>query len=203
MDPNQMIGTPTRVPEYRLEIIPKSFSQPSQSEKTHDQSKEIFSKYPPNSIITKLSSTLEIKQYWLLSEWEIPCQFSKFIRPNFPDKSHLDPYNKKPNIQLINSTFHNVRGKFDLWGTPREEGRWKKIVTENLTLDWVEKNIEVLYPAEERFAISRLDGIVLWKQSKEKKYQLHEGNHRISTWLAIQNPKNLPATIFIGKPKKK
>jgi hypothetical protein len=50
-----------------------------------------------------------------------------------------------------------------------------------------------------------LKGIVLWrdKESKSsKKYQLYEGNHRVSAWLAAQIPGSLPAVIFVGKPAK-
>ncbi|MBA3283670.1 MAG: hypothetical protein H0U27_01240 [Nitrosopumilus sp.] len=158
-----------------------------------------------SSTVTKLNSTFEIKQIWLYNEWASECQFSKFIRPNFPFRSDLDPKNQSPNIELIQSTFHNVRGKWDLWQSPREEARWKKIEVQDLKLDWVMKNVEVLYPSKEHFEVAELKGIVLWddkKPNNNKKYKLYEGNHRISAWLSAQTPESLPAILFIGKPAK-
>ncbi|MBA3814923.1 MAG: hypothetical protein H0X29_00050 [Parachlamydiaceae bacterium] len=165
----------------------------------------LTTKYPANSTVKKLNSTLEIKQSWLHSEWAPECQFSKFIQPKFPDRDELHPKNKLPNIELIQSTFHNVRGKWALWQAPREEGRWKKVETADLKLDWVLKNVEVLYPSKDEFPVNELDGIILWKDNFNKdgkRYKLYEGNHRISAWIAAQKPLSLPATIFIGKPKK-
>lgn len=164
-----------------------------------------FAKYPLNSTVTKLNSTFEIKQFWLYNEWALECQFSKSIHPNFPNRSDLDPKNQNPNTELILSTFYNVRGKWALWQSPREEARWKKIEVPDLKLDWVMKNVEVLYPSKEQFEVAELKGIVLWddkKSNNNKRYQLYEGNHRISAWLAAQTPKSLPAVIFIGKPAK-
>lgn len=160
--------------------------------------------YPPESTVTKLTSTLPIKQVWLYSEWDPNCQFSRYIQPFFPDRSALTPTNLSPDVGLIQSVFENVRGKYLLWQSPKEEARWKKVETSTLTLDWVRENVEVLYPAQARFPISELNGIVLWKESGSggKKYKLLEGNHRISAWLAAQIPFSLPAVIFIGKPKK-
>lgn len=154
--------------------------------------------------VTKLDSTLEIKKTWLYNEWAPECQFSKGIRSNFPNRSDLDPKYTHPNIDLIQSTFHSVRGKWLLWQSPREEGRWRKVEVADLKLDWVLKNVEVLYPVKEQFSVSELNGIVLWddKSNSDKRYKLYEGNHRISAWLASQTPQSLPATIFIGKPKK-
>lgn len=119
-----------------------------------------------------------------------------------PNRSDLDPTNPLPNIGLIESTFHAVRGAYTLWQSPREKGRWKKIETAALTLNWISENVEVVYPSPDRFEVSELKGIVLWKDSGDKKYKLYEGNHRISAWLAAQTPKSLPAVIFIGKPAK-
>src|SRR5262249_33926810 len=131
--------------------------------------------------------------------------FSKYIRPNFPNRSDLDPKNQNPNKELIQSTFHDVRGKWSLWQSPREQARWKKIEVPHLKLDWVIQNVEVLYPTKEQFEISELKGIVLWKDkdsNSSKRYKLYEGNHRISAWLAAKTPSSLPALIFIGKPAK-
>ncbi|MBS0654940.1 MAG: hypothetical protein JSR46_04110 [Verrucomicrobia bacterium] len=172
----------------------------------HSHSEESLTelKYPPNATVTSLNSTLEIKRVWLHSEWAPECQFSRYICPSFPERRALAADNKNINTELIQSVFHNVRGKFALWGSLREEGRWKKVVVLELSLDWVTNNVHILYPAQERFSVSELNGIVLWrdKSSGEKRYQLHEGNHRISAWLAAQSPRCLPATLFIGKPKK-
>lgn len=167
-------------------------------------SQDIFTKYPSNSTITKLNSTLEIKQTWLHSEWVPECQFSKYIQANFSNRSELDPKNKNPNVELIKSTFDFVRGRWALWQTPREEARWKKVEVADLKLDWVLKNVEVLFPVKEQFSVSELNGIVLWddKSKGSKRYKLYDGNHRISAWLASQKPQSLPAIIFIGKPKK-
>jgi hypothetical protein len=161
-------------------------------------------KYPPGSIVTKVSSTLQIKQMWLHSEWIPECQFSKLIREAFPCRDDLRAENTSPNIDLISSTFDRVRGKYILWQSPREEARWKKVVTKALDIEWVVRNVEVLYPSVERFQVSELNGIVLWNEPSNggKKYKLYEGNHRISTWIASKIPQTLPAVIFIGKPKK-
>lgn len=166
---------------------------------------DIFAKYPLNSKVTKLNSAFEIKQNWLYNEWVPECQFSKYIRSNFPTRSNLDPENQNPDIELIQSTFHDVRGKWALWQSPREKARWKKIEVPHLKLDWVIQNVEVLYPSKEQFEVSELKGIVLWRDKESnssKRYKLYEGNHRISAWLAAQIPNSLPAVIFIGKPAK-
>lgn len=166
--------------------------------------REKIGKYPPDSVVTKLSSTFEIKQRWLFSEWDPVCQFSKFILPHFPQRRDLDPANPNPNQELIESTFDAVRGKWTLWQEPREKGRWKKVSVAALKIEWVMENVTVRYASTDRFPVAELNGIVLWedKSKKEKRYELYEGNHRISAWLAAQTPKTLPALIFIGKPKK-
>lgn len=171
--------------------------------KVANLSQEIFTKYPPNSLVTKLNSTFEIKQRWLFSEWAPECQFSKYIQPNFSNRCELDSKNMYPNIALIESTFDNVRGKWALWQSPREQARWRKVEVAALKIDWVMNNVEVLYPTNDRFLVSELNGIVLWddQTKRNKRYQLYEGNHRISSWLASQSPQSLPAVIFIGKPK--
>jgi hypothetical protein len=162
----------------------------------------IFSNYPARATITKLTSTFDIKRVWLHSEWAIECQFSKFIRPHFPDRSALESSYKSFNVDLINTVFNNVRGKFTLWQDPKETGHWEKIEVADLSLEWVEKNVKVLYPAKDLFAVERLDGLVLWQEAENgKRYNLIEGNHRISAWLTAKKPLTLPATIFIGKPK--
>ncbi|CUI18086.1 hypothetical protein PNK_p0032 (plasmid) [Candidatus Protochlamydia naegleriophila] len=186
------------------EIVRLKQNSSSVCAKTKDSTKGIFSKYPSDSNITKLDSTFEIKQTWLYSEWATECQFSKFIRPNFPNRCDLDPENPNPNKQLILSTFENVRGKWSLWQSERENARWKRVEVTNLKLDWVIQNVEVLYPSKEQFEVAELKGIVLWmdktSNANSKRYKLYEGNHRISAWLATQTPKSLPAIIYIGKP---
>ncbi len=177
----------------------------SQSENIGNFAQDLITKYPPNSTVTKLDSTFEIKRLWLHSEWAKECQFSRFIAPYFPQREELDTANAHPNIELIESVFYNARGKYILWQTPRETGKWKKIETHNLRLDWVIRNVEILYPSEERFSVSELNGIVLWNEGSKsgKRYQLYEGNHRVSAWLAARIPESLPAIIFIGKSNKK
>lgn len=168
-------------------------------------SNPLHAKYPPSAAVTKLTSTLEIKQRWLFNEWGPECQFSNFIRPRFPDRRELDPTKANPNTPLIEATFHDVRGKYALWQSPRENGKWRRVEVQELTLDWVQANVDVTWPAEERFPVSKLDGIVLWVDSSsttKKRYQLYEGNHRISAWLAAGTPSTLPATLYIGKEKK-
>jgi len=59
-------------------------------------------------------------------------------------------------VELIQSTFHHVRGKWALWKSPREKARWKKIEVPYLKLDWVIQNVEVLYRSKERFEVSEL-----------------------------------------------
>lgn len=165
----------------------------------------MVSKYPPDAVITRLVSTLEIKQAWLYSEWAPECHFSRYIQPNFPDRTVLARSNVHPPIELIQSVFDDVRGKYILWQTPREEARWKKVVVPSLPLAWVEKNVEVLYPSDRCFPVTELDGVVLWDDrqgGKAKRYQLYEGNHRISAWEASKVPSTVPAILFIGKPKK-
>ncbi len=164
----------------------------------------VTEKYPPGTTVTKLSSTYEIKQSWLYHEWTPECQFHRAIRPSFPSREALDPNKPNPNVALVVATFEYVRGKYGLWQAPREEGRWKRVDVENLPIDWVKKNVEVLYPSQDRFPVSSLSGIVLWKDKSGvgKKYKLHEGNHRISAWLAAETPASVKATLYIGKPKR-
>lgn len=194
-----------RVDDGNREIAKFERESPPGNSTTANLANEVFAKYPLNSTLTKLSSTLEIKQNWLYNEWAPECQFSKYIRPNFPNRMDLAPENQKPNTDLIQSTFHDVRGKWALWQSQREEARWKKIEAPNLKLDWIIQNVEVLYPSKEQFEVSELKGIVLWRDKKSnnnKRYQLYEGNHRVSAWLAAQTPSSLPAIIFVGKPAK-
>jgi hypothetical protein len=165
----------------------------------------MVSKYPSDAVVTHLFSTFEIKQAWLYSEWSPECQFSRYIQPHFSDREVLSGRNEHPPVELIQSVFEHVRGRYILWQSPREEAKWKKAVVNALPLEWVERNVEVLYPSEQRFPVTELKGIVLWNDCQEgrsKRYQLYEGNHRISAWRASGAPLTLPAVIFIGKPKK-
>lgn len=167
--------------------------------------KKAWAKYPPHSKVKKLPSPFKIKQIWLYNEWDSLCKnFSGHIQPSFPNREDLHPKNKNPNVTLIQSVFDRVRGNYSLWQTPREEGSWEKVKVKDLGLDWVMENVEILFPSQEEFPVSKLKGIVLWDDmSKEgKRYKLLEGNHRISAWLAAKDPPSLPATIYIGKPKK-
>jgi hypothetical protein len=65
----------------------------------------------------------------------------------------------------------------------------------------------IKYPlgsVEKLFPVTELRGIVLWddrQSTKNKRYKLYEGNHRISAWMASRTPATVPALIFIGKPK--
>lgn len=202
---NPTTGVTCKVNDETKETISHEDDSSSIRGRVTNAVEDSFFKYPSDSIVSKLNSTLEIKQIWLYNEWAQECQFSKYIRPYFPNRSDLDPKNQNPNIELIQSTFHNVRGKWILWQSPREEARWKKVEVSNLTLDWVMQNIEVLYPSKEQFEVLELNGIVLWKDKESdngKRYKLYEGNHRISAWLATQAPRSLPAIIYIGKPAK-
>lgn len=162
---------------------------------------------PLNATVDKIKSTLEIKSWWLYNEWEPCCQFSRYINPHFSNRETLHPKNLKSldvvTINLIVTTFNGVRGNYALWGKAREKGRWKKVVVEQLPLCWAQKHIKICFPQNESFPVSELNGIVLWKQPSDKKYQLFEGNHRVSSWLALQSPPSLPCVMFIGKPAKK
>lgn len=171
--------------------------------KTAVEACDVFWRYPPNSKVISLDSTLEIKQRWLYSEWDPRCQFSKRVHENFPNRNDLDPNRKNPNVELIKTTFDFVRGRWALWQAPRENAKWKKVEVTALKLNWVVKNVEVLFPVNDRFPVSELNGIVLWEvRSKSgKRYQLYEGNHRISAWLSSRTPLAVPAVLFIGKPK--
>lgn len=44
-----------------------------QSDKVLAGADEALLKHPRGSVVTKLSSTLEIKQHWLYSEWAPEC----------------------------------------------------------------------------------------------------------------------------------
>ena len=158
----------------------------------------------PDASVTRLTSTLEIKQRWLRSEWDLRCQFSQYIRPHFCDVTQLDPNAAAPDIEKIQSVFHNVRGQYLLWGPTRENAKWTKVET-TLPLEWVQDNVEILYPHEDQFEVAELDGIVLWYEdvsNQRKKYQLYDGNHRVGAWVASQAPRHLPAVIFIGRPQR-
>ncbi len=104
----------SRVANENREIVESEKDSSSTSNKMTDLANDIFAKYPLNSKVTKLNSTLEIKQNWLFNEWTSECQFSKYICLNFPCRGDLDPENQNPNIDLIQSTFYDVRGKWAL-----------------------------------------------------------------------------------------
>lgn len=202
---NPTSKTTSRVDNENREIVGLEKESPSINNTVTNLANDIFAKYPLNSTVTKLNSTFEIKQNWLFNEWVPECQFSKYIRLKIPSRDDLDPENQSPNVELIQSTFDDVRGKWALWQSPREKARWKKIEVPHLKLDWVIQNVEVLYPSKDQFEVSELKGIVLWRDkesSHSKRYQLYEGNHRISAWLAAQTPSSLPTVIFLGKPAK-
>lgn len=159
-------------------------------------------KYPNNSCVDKLSSPLEVKKWWLYNEWHPKCSFSKYIQKDFRKQADLHPQNGNAETRLIESVFDSVRGQFTLWGQLREKGRWRKVVVERLELKWVQENVDVLFPSEEVFEVQALNGVVLWKDPTKKKYQLLEGNHRVSSWLRTGKPEALSSIIFIGKSAK-
>ena len=163
---NPIAKAKSEVEIARKEIITHEDDCSSISGKVSIVRENSFSKYPVSSTVTKLNSTFEIKQIWLYNEWASECQFSKYISQNFPNRIDLDPKNQSPNTELIQSTFYDVRGKWALWQLPREEARWKKIEVQDLKLDWVMKNVEVLYPNKEQFEVAELIGIVLWNDKK-------------------------------------
>lgn len=200
----QKFGSISSLQHSSESVHNEQVSQPTANSKgqVNERVQEVAGKYPPNAQVTKLDSPLEIKREWLYQEWDPKCQFSRCIQASFPNRQALDRGNQHPNINLINTVFNQVRGKYALWQKEREEGRWKKVEVAGLSLDWVKENVKVLYPADSKFAVSELQGIVLWRPSKGEKYHLYEGNHRLSAWLANNSPQSLPATIYIGKPKK-
>ncbi len=156
-------------------------------------------KYPPDSEYEKITSTLAIKKAWLYSEWDSKAlRRVAIIREDFPDRQLLA--SQDASCEKIQRVFHTVRGQYILWQEPREQGSWRKVTANRLPLQWIKDNVEVLYPSEEIFSIASLDGIVLWRDPKKEKYQLLEGNHRISSWLSTGSPETLPCTLFIGKP---
>jgi hypothetical protein len=155
---------------------------------------------PQTARITKLLDTLEIKRRWLRSESNPQCQCSRHIRPHFAD-GELDSDNESQGVEKIKRVFDQVRGKYTLWQEPRERAKWTRIEVE-LPLDWARRHVQVLFPSSEQFSVSRLDGIVLWDEGElpeRKRYQLYEGNHRFSTWLATGTPPSLPTVMFIGR----
>jgi len=180
---------------------------PTMQPASAESSTSNYTKYPQDSAVEKLSSTLEIKEWWLFNEWDSrTIRKRDMIRNDFPLRKSLDPrintQNEDTAIERVKSVFHSVRGQYILWGPLREQGKWRKVVVPHLCLQWVKDNVEVLYPAEDRFPLASLDGIVLWKDPTKEKYQLFEGNHRISTWLSEEKPATLPSIIFIGKTPK-
>jgi hypothetical protein len=166
-------------------------------------SKDQSTKYPLHSRVQKLSSTLEIKKWWLYNERDERCQFHKIIKDAFPERSDLNPETGKADGQLIESTFDEVRGRYLLWGPVRENAKWKKVVVNSLDPEWARKNIKILFPSDEKFRVNQLCGIVLWCDPSIKEYQLYEGNHRMSAWLSSPNPMPLPAILYIGKTSEK
>jgi hypothetical protein len=164
--------------------------------------------YPSGALITYLSNSFEVKQYWLYSEYQYPCQYAKIIQMAFLegtlsifDRELLLTVNPSDALKdLIESVFHRVRGQYILWQAPREKGRWQKVEVADLTLTWVKVHVKVLYPAKDSFPVTELKGIVLWREPEHTQFQLYEGNHRVSAWLANKQPESLPATMFIGYP---
>lgn len=160
------------------------------------------SKYPENSRVSKLTSPLEIKVWWLYNEWHPKCDFSRFVQKDFPTRGVLCPLKPTAEMSKIEETFYFVRGQYTLWGERCEKGKWRKIVIEKLALSWIRDNVEFLYPHDTVFEVTELNGIVLWKDPITKKYQLLEGNHRISAWLKAKEPEFLPAILYLGKTAK-
>jgi hypothetical protein len=168
-------------------------------------SQSALTKYPSGSSVKKLTSPFDVKNLWMWNEWDPTCQFSPHIQKRCPNRNQLDPQNSEDNRELVESVFQAVRGQYALWGPVKEQAKWKKVVVEKLERQWVVDNVEVLYPSTERFEVVELHGVVLWEDkdpTKEKKYRLLEGNHRVSAWLESGRPEALPSIIFIGKVKK-
>jgi|GEM_PF-2569833 len=155
--------------------------------------------YPESAIVEELDSCLEIKKWWLYNEWDPTCQFSVYVQKAFPNKSDLHPQEGNADISLIESTFNNVRGKYSLWGSEKEEARWEKVTVEDLKLTWIIENVEVLYEVTGGFEVLQLNGLVFWKNPAQRKYQLLEGNHRVSAWIQLQEPESLPSIFFVGE----
>lgn len=108
------------------------------------------------------------------------------IQNDFPNRNDLDPSNQNPQIQRIKEIFSRMRGIFpQIWGNEREDAEWTKVDVDGLDPNWVRDNANILYPHNMPFksATSDLNWLVLWKKFGTEKYDLIEGNHRISAWL--------------------
>jgi len=159
--------------------------------------------FPTNSTQVVLQSNFEIKQWWMYKEWDgSNPKWKAMIQSDFPNRNDLDPSNQNPQIQRIQELFSRMRGSFsDIWGHEREKAEWTKVDVGGLDPNWVRDNVTILYPCDVSFesATSDLNGLVRWKKPGTQKYDLIEGNHRISAWLNSANPQPLPSILFIGK----
>lgn len=161
--------------------------------------------FPNDWVFTTLTSNIEIKRLWLYGEWDsrnTGIGNAQTIKKEFPSQEALHPVTGNASEKAVSELFYKVRGKYSpIWGQERENAMWQKISIESLDIDWVKTHIFRPWPSTEKFEISRLDGLVLWKDISCKTYRLLEGNHRVSAWLLAGTPKTLPATIYIGSPK--
>ena len=157
--------------------------------------------FPDSAQCDVLPSNLEIKQWWLHSEWDCSnAAWKRRIQSAFPSRELLHPSHPSPNIEQINRIFKSVRGDFALWGPARESAIWTRVEMAKLEADWVREHVRILYPQTDEFPVPELIGIVLWKKPDTDKLELLEGNHRVSAWLNADNPEPLRCIMFVGEP---
>jgi len=134
------------------------------------------------------------------------------IQKAFPERDRLHPSYPEPATARNDALFQHMRGAYlHVWGDLREKGKWAKVVVEKLDPKWVLEHVQVLYPSKDRLdtEITELSCLVLWQEPSKSKYQLLEGNHRVSSWLNLRAngprasdgllPEAVPCLFFIGK----
>lgn len=159
-------------------------------------------KYPEESKVTLVSS-FSVKKAWLSQE-VLSAEMGKYIRRHLLTATGILETREEDltlsERELIVSTFHEVRGKFSLWGKEKDQGHWERLQVPALKWNWISENVEILYPKTTVTRPQTLKGIVLWRNHDTKRFELLEGNHRISGWKnsGTTNTAFTDVELFLG-----
>jgi hypothetical protein len=183
----------------------------------------LLSALPAGATLEALVSSFPLKVQWVYDEWDGANRHAvDIVRQRFPTRETILDALKKDRADLtesINVVFHEIRGKFSVWGPERESGHWSKVMFDALELSWVRANMDVLFAFKDGRTLTELVGPVVWfdpldqhfdgvslanradqrLRNPRSPFKLIDGSHRVSAWIDRGAPASLRATIYIGR----
>lgn len=156
----------------------------------------------PSTIVISHVPVDEVQIEWLKNEYSSPNPIGGAIRRRCDCQGLTKETLSNPeNLEKIQNVFNEVRGKYDLWLSHKENAAWEK-VQRFVTPQWVRKNLVPLFPSEDRFPVHSCAGVVVFeiRPGDARKYVL-EGNHRISAIAAEKTSREMPLTMYVGTPQ--